>query len=357
MSTVVSTSPPPVRRGGWSIELSGEASDFGLIGLRRETLRILKPEFVNELALQLALRGTREEITSGELTARLLTRYPDWQQEYQIVHLIEKSLWIQGQSDLVMTLTKNPSQIPDRPPQKVLTALSKAHLEHPDANVWYGVPLFSDQVNADGLPVPLTAAEVRAEHRRRLEGAQQHAARYRLLYRAMAFLLSLPLLMLRGARALLMRLRGRWQRIVNYYRRYRRDVRRRQSAAVVAELAYCRYGHANHEIPEHTTLLGQVTEQGWSAALRLQGLTSQIGGVVPMTPGTGHLIVLGNMMPLAPLFMFMEFSPFFVPAMIISADPFLFVELADEPEKLRHVAHWYWQGSHHTGKQKLHLHL
>jgi hypothetical protein len=44
-----------------------------------------------------------------------------------------------------------------------------------------------------------------------------------------------------------------------------------------------------------------------------------------------------------------------VPLTIVSADPFLFIELPDEPGKLRHLGHWYWQGPV-QGNRKLHLH-
>jgi hypothetical protein len=41
---------------------------------------------------------------------------------------------------------------------------------------------------------------------------------------------------------------------------------------------------------------------------------------------------------------------------IVACDPFLFIELPDEPGKFRFLGHWYWQGPP-KGKQKLHLHV
>jgi hypothetical protein len=34
---------------------------------------------------------------------------------------------------------------------------------------------------------------------------------------------------------------------------------------------------------------------------------------------------------------------FLAPAAVIACDPFLFIELPDEPGKLRMLGHWYWQ--------------
>jgi hypothetical protein len=51
-----------------------------------------------------------------------------------------------------------------------------------------------------------------------------------------------------------------------------------------------------------------------------------------------------------------KFAPLiFVPLTVVACDPFLFVELPDEPGKLRHLGHWYWQ-TQPEGGQKLHLH-
>lgn len=40
---------------------------------------------------------------------------------------------------------------------------------------------------------------------------------------------------------------------------------------------------------------------------------------------------------------------------ILECDPFLFVELPHEPDRLRFLGHWYWQ-EQPRGKTKLHLH-
>ncbi|MEZ6124202.1 MAG: hypothetical protein R3C49_13650 [Planctomycetaceae bacterium] len=65
--------------------------------------------------------------------------------EYRIIHLIERSLWFDGRRDFVMQMTRNPSQIADNPPAEIRRALARAYTLHPDATVWYGVPLFGEE--------------------------------------------------------------------------------------------------------------------------------------------------------------------------------------------------------------------
>ncbi|HEY4262771.1 MAG TPA: hypothetical protein VGM98_21610 [Schlesneria sp.] len=67
-------------------------SPFGLQGLMRESVRILKPECVTRLAITLALRGTRRQIRDMNFVNRVLSYDPSWLDEYQVVHLIERSL-------------------------------------------------------------------------------------------------------------------------------------------------------------------------------------------------------------------------------------------------------------------------
>ena len=47
---------------------------------------------------------------------------------------------------------------------------------------------------------------------------------------------------------------------------------------------------------------------------------------------------------------------FLAPAAVIACDPFLFIELPDEPGKLRMLGHWYWQ-QQEDGSKKLHVHV
>jgi hypothetical protein len=47
---------------------------------------------------------------------------------------------------------------------------------------------------------------------------------------------------------------------------------------------------------------------------------------------------------------------FLAPAAVIACDPFLFIELPDEPGKLRMIGHWYWQPQP-NGREKLHVHV
>ena len=321
-----------------------DTSPFGLQGLARDTLQIIKPDCINRLAVRLALRATREQIQDPEYVNRVLSWHPDWVEEYQVVHLIERSLWIQGQSDLVMTMTQNPSQIPDNPPQKIRDALSKAYVLHPDSTIWYGVPLFSEAKNEDGLPIPVTAAEVRSEARRRIEAAQQHALRWGWLYRAALAAARVPSMCWHTGQSVGNRIRQTARGVSEYWNRCRQDARRRARAIIIAEQERCRFGCSHTEIPEHRTWLGQSLETA-CVILELTAYQASLAGAA--SPYLGMIAAPLAVAKFAPLI--------FVPLTVVACDPFLFVELPDEPGKLRHLGHWYWQ-TQPEGGQKLHLH-
>lgn len=328
-------------------------SPFGLQGLARETLTILKPECIGPLAATLAVCGRPEQIRDLEFTQRILARHVDWQNEYQVVHLIERSLWIDGHSDLVMQLTRNPSRLPDNPPRKILAALSQAIEIHPQSTVWYGVPLFGDQLNAEGLPVPLTASEVRAEAERRIATAQRHALRWGWLYRTAFRAMCVPSNIAQGCRALSQRWNLAMQNCRKYLQRARRDSRLRNRARIVAESEYCRMGQSFTRIPAHTTSLGLISEQtAVSIRAAHEAIFSRLPSaekLVPLVAGGVPLAIHGVM--------WTSVAPVLTTSMtIVACDPFLFVELPDEPGKLRFLGHWYWQGAT-RGRQKLHLHV
>jgi len=320
-------------------------SPFGLQGLARGTLQILKPDCITRLAVTLALRATRKQIQDSDYVNRVLSWHPDWLDEYQVVHLIEKSLWIQGHSDLVMTMTRNPSQIPDNPPEKIVQALTRAYLLHPDATTWYGVPLFGNETNDEGLPIPVTAAEVRVEADRRVKAAQRHALRWGWLYRAALMTARIPSTCWHYG----LHVRNRIQRtaagVVEYWNKCRQDARWRARAIYAAEQERCRFGCSQIVIPEHRTLLGRSLE---TSLVILELIAFQTAAAGYASPFIGLVAA-----PLA----IAKFAPvIFVPLTIFSMDPFLFVELPEEPGKLRHLGHWYWQRQS-QGRQKLHLHV
>ena len=324
----------------WDPDLQDD-SPFGVQGLTRETLQIVKPECINRLAVALALRGTREQIRDAAFVTRILSERPDWVDEYQVVHLIEKSLWIQGHSDLVMTLTKNPSQIPDNPPPSVIQALSRAYATHPDATVWYGVPVFGDQKNEDGLPIPVTAQEVRAELLKRMNTAVQHALRWGWLYRAMMRIACLP------SRC--------WLRVKQAHARYRvweeqraAEARRRQvgqrcrlRAEIQAELDYYRSGREWTPSAEYASWSSQTLDYTGSGH-------SAVNNVVFVPPFLSLAVAPAIISVCTPMLL--------VPITVMSMDPFLFVELNGEPGKLRHIGHWYWQVKE-EGTKRLHVHV
>jgi hypothetical protein len=316
-----------------------DASPFGLQGLKRNSLQILKPEFIGALAATLALRSrSRREIRDPQFVAKILSWYPSWQEEFQVVRLIERSLWINGQNDLVMTLTPNPSQIPDNPPPEINGALTRAYVLHPQATVWYGVPVFSDQKNSQGLPIPLTAAQIQAERDRRIAAAQAHALRWRWLYRAMV---SIPAGCRRFEQAVTGAVRRVGNGIAEYGRRARRDARRRVRAEDAAQMEYVRHGRTWTEIPEHTTLLGRLASEGLKVAVLAK---DHLAAPAAASAGVSAAVTIGTWLP-----------TLFVPIPLIMVDPFLFVELPDETGKLRHLGHWFWQPDERGGHQ-LHLH-
>ncbi|HVJ85983.1 MAG TPA: hypothetical protein VM452_10095 [Caulifigura sp.] len=330
----------PVRRPVVDHSAFEDASPFGLQGLRRDSLQLLKTESIGRLASTLALKASRRDLRNPNAVADILVQHEDWADHYEVVHLIEKSLWINGRSDLVMTLTPDPHQIPDSPPQAILDVLSHAYARHPDATVWYGVPLFGDETTPDGLPIPLSAQEVREENARRIRKAQSHALRFGWMYQAAAAGLNVA-----GRAVHLMRQSwafgtGMADGIRQSLKRARRDSRRRERARTCAQMEYVRTGRTWTEIPEHTTSIGKATFQAWEMALLANnrlGISAEALGISVAGMSLGHMLM-------------------FVPLTVVSADPFLFLELPDEPGKLRHLGHWYWQDTS-NGRQKLHLHV
>lgn len=317
-------------------------SPFGLQGLMRETIRILKPDCITRLAITLALRGTRKQIRDMDFVNKILNYDNTWVDEYQVIHLIEKSLWIQGHSDLVMTVTKNPTQIPDNPPTKILNALNRANTLHPQSNIYYCVPLFGDDKTEDGLPIPVTAAEVRAESARRIRAAQQHALMWGWAYRAALSVIRFPARCFHYARLVGGVCYHMGKAVADYNRRVRADAKRRARAEIVRQMEQYRFGCPLTQMPEHTTMLGRGLDRG---AMILEYQASLAAYLAPLIgAGAAPMIVAAY----APLM--------FVPITIVTMDPFLFVELPEEPGKLRHLGHWYWQ-TQPEGHKKLHLHV
>lgn len=322
-----------------------DLSPFGLQGLAKKKIRIIKSDCIARFAISLTLSGTRKQVQDPKFLADRLKSHPEWCDEYQIVHLIEKSLWIQGRSDLVMTLTRNPKRIPDNPPPKIKQALFDARMYHRDATIWYGVPLFGDEKNADGLPIPVTADEVRLEARRRLQAAQELALRWLWCLRIAMVFTSILVLLWRCGAAVQRRVHSFCHGLAQYWKRSREDARRRDRARFTAEWEYSRYGYATTRIPDHKTSLGK----GMEAARVIFELTVFDTSVV----GTASSFVGAAAVPL----IVAKFVPLlFVPIAVVSCDPFLFVELPEEPGKLRHIGHWYWQ-KRDGARDKLHLHV
>lgn len=322
-----------------------DSSPFGLQGLKRKALRLLKPDCISKLAVALAMHGTRDEIRGEGLALGLLARHPEWRDEYEVVHLIEKSLWINGRSDLVMTLTPNPSQIPDSPPRQIVDVLTRAYALHPESTVWYGVPLFGDQTTPDGLPIPLTAQEVREEQERRVQAARNLALRYGWAYRAAARAARIPSAIGLLSRRVWMRGEAFCQAITDYRQRIRRDTRMRYRVRMARELEYNQCGRYCSEMPEHTTFVGRIQEKAFDAADIAAGRMATPAGMTAVAMPGMTALTIHTLLPLI-----------FAPVTVVTCDPFLFMELPDEPGKLRHLGHWYWQ-TDAEGKQRLHVHV
>jgi hypothetical protein len=336
--TVRPSRPLPAIVGDMGLE---DASPFGLQGLKRDIIEIVKPDCIGQLAVALALRGSPAQIRDPQFVHETLHHHPDWIDEYRVVHLIEKSLWINGHSDLVMTLIKNPSQIPDNPPPAIQQMLSRAYALHPTATIWYGVPLFSDQQTPEGLPIPLAAAEVRAEAQERLEAAQRQALKCGWSYRLARRAAQVPARCVEFGRSVRRRIQGAMHAAYETYRQARRDSRKRAIAAIKQELEHARFGRCWTEIPPHKTATGRAVVRSLEALF----FTAHITGYALPIAGTATL----------PMMVASVISMSTVPMVIVATDPFLFLELPEEPGKLRHLGHWYWQDLA-DGKRKLHLH-
>ena len=335
---------PPDFRPRPSQEIEND-TPFGLQGFARDLIKILKPNCIERLAVTLSMRGTHQQIKDLEFVRRQLSFHPEWQDEYQVVHLVEKSLWLQGQSDLVMTMTKNPAKVPDNPPEKVLDALSRAYTLHPDATIWYGVPLFSDETNSEGLPIPVTRSEVEAEAERRILAAQKHALRWGWMYRAALQAILFPSRCWNWGRMGCDRVYSMATGLVNYWKRARRDSRNRAKAAIMAELERCRYGCSQTIVPEHGTFLGRTIDFAAAMMEVIEAQVSMIAYFTPFAASAGVPLAIASFIPKV-----------IIPLTVVSIDPFLFVELPEEPGNLRHIGHWYWQ-TEKRGTKKLHVHV
>ncbi len=329
-------------------------SPFGLQGLARESIELLKADAIKPLAAALALSGNRDQIRDPALTEKFLARNSGWVDEYSVVRLIERSLWFNGQSDFVMQMTRNPSQIPDNPPAEVQAALLKAYALHPEATVWYGVPLFSDKNNADGLPVPLTASQVKEEAHRRLMAAQKHAEGLGWFYRTLLRINRFPQACRWAVRAEVLKIKRVWERTMTEVRQARKDARNRARAKARADFEYYRTGKSSTVIPEHSTRIGQIASR---SAQSLRTMEQRVGRSTEITEAflerhsyaaLGFAILPMMALQVVPLFL--------APAAVIACDPFLFIELPDEPGKLRMLGHWYWQ-LQEDGTKKLHVHV
>jgi hypothetical protein len=329
-------------------------SPFGLQGLRRETLTLLKTNAVKPLAASLALSGPRQQIKDPQVTEKLLARNENWVDEYRVIHLIEKSLWFEGRHDFVMQMTRNPSQIPDNPPAEIREALAKAYTLHPEAIVWYGVPLFGDEKNANGLPVPLTASQVRDEAERRILAAQEHALRMGWFYRLLLRIRRLPQSLRQSVRRKWMGIKGSWYRLVTEYRQARKDAQRRSRAAAHAQLEYTRTGRSTTIIPEHTTRIGKMAAIAATSLVQLEtGLDHSAVMTEEFLERHQYAVAGFAVLPM----MALQVLPLFLaPTAIVACDPFLFIELPDEPGKLRMIGHWYWQPQP-NGRDTLHVHV
>jgi hypothetical protein len=335
--------PPLV--AGFDLE---DASPYGLQGLSRGKLSVLKPDCVTSLAITLALQGSRKQIRDPGFVAEVLKQNPGWQQEFQIVHLIEKSLWIQGRSDLVMSMLKNPSFIPDNPPDTVTQTLINAYFKHSHATVWYGVPLFGEEKTPSGLPIPLSAQEVKSEAERRIKIAQQHALRWGWLYQSLAAGAAIPALILQGFVNTGTSISNKYTGLKQWIVRLRKNARRKQRRKLLNQFQYCRYGTENfinpyQDMSDTDKFVLDAIEATSIAAMNAAGLTGQLTLYTAPLGATGWGV-------------YFTYISLYIPLTMIPIDPFLFIELKDEPGKLRHLAHWYWQ-EHANGKRTLHLHL
>lgn len=331
-----------------------DSSPFGLQGLRRETLMVLKEDAVKHFAVTLSLAGNRQQIDDGSLSDRVLARNPDWVQEYRVIHLIEKSLWFDGRCDFVMQMTRNPSQIPDNPPREIRDALSKAYALHSDATVWYGVPLFGDERNAQGLPIPLTADQVRKEAAKRMTAARLHAWRMGWFYRGMSRVRQTPQQIRQWTRRRWLSVKGVWQKFVDEYRQACKDSMRRRRAAAIAQFEYVRTGKKTTVIPEHTTRLGKIAASA-SAAIAQIGSSLDEASLRAEEFMENHQYSAAGLAVL-PAMALQVLPLFLAPSVVVACDPFLFIELPDEPGKLRMIGHWYWQPGNRGG-ETLHLHV
>jgi hypothetical protein len=334
-------SAPPVV-GHWDLE---DSSPYGLQGLRRPGLSILKADRMSSLAALLATSSTAAQLRDAEYVTEWLQQHPEWCDHYAVVHLVDSTLWMAGQHDLVMTLLPNPSQVPDEPPEAVHRVLTDAYLRHPQSTIWYGVPLFGQGRTVDELPIPVTAEEVRTEAARLANAVRLQALRWRWAYRSAARLSAVPMWLRREWVKTTTRWKSAADVCVETVKQARRDARRRTRAMAVRELECCHRGVAWTALPQHRTWLGTFAAR-WSDRAEVAGRWAEASA-----PAAGlaaqALVLPGLVASLLPSLA--------VPTGFVLCDPFLFLELPDEPGQLRLLAHWYWQPMP-DGSRKLHLH-
>ncbi len=138
------------------------------------------------------------------------------------------------------------------------------------------------------------------------------------------------------------------------FRQARKDAKNRARAKARADFEYFRTGKSTTVVPEHSTRMGQYASR---AAQSLLSMEQRLGRSADFTEeflerhsysAVGLAILPMMALQVVPLFL--------APAAVIACDPFLFIELPDEPGKLRMLGHWYWQ-QQADGSKKLHVHV
>ena len=291
-----------------------DESNFGAFGRLRQTIAVLKPDAITMLAAYWATGG-RTALNGNDIFGKAKTEHPGWFDTLNVIEAFDRSLMLPA-TRLVMSMVRDPHQIPDSPPPAAMQRFLQGIQQHPDATIWYAEPVFALNPTPDSLPVPVSDEAFLRESGDRVLQAQRFKNAFGWFYRGHA-----------KAGQLLLRLEKYFHDRKLQRERLRAEAARESAEAKMQSLTTGR-------------IVGRRSANQELAEIReLEARYEQVAREFP------ELELMG----------YRALTP--VRMQMFRFDPLLFLELPGEQKLLRLVAHWFWQTQGAGQPRKLHLHL
>jgi hypothetical protein len=184
--------------------------------------------------------------------------------------------------------------------------------------------------------------------------AQKHAEGLGWFYRMLLRINRMPQTCRQAVHVEVLKIKSLWQRTVTEYRMARKDAQGRARAQARADFEYYRTGKSTTVVPEHSTRMGQYASRAAQSLLKMEHRLGRSADFTEEFMERHSYAAVG--LAILPMMALQVVPLFLAPAAVIACDPFLFIELPDEPGKLRMLGHWYWQ-QQADGSKKLHVHV